>query len=206
LETGHLLGKGLPSGIPPVPLLDEFYALGWGRNSTFAALERRHIDPTTLEVRLRVYDLIEDRVLWEKRWPDWGIVDRETWWESKEPEVGPIFAKWGVEPTQLQLGVFPLILGEEYYVLSFRTEKNSGDPSWIDRLEIAVHSTGRGLKTVREGYGFWRWAALLGFIPSPYESRLALIFLVQPAGWQGANQPLRFFVAGLSLRAGFPKP
>ena len=207
LETAHLLGKGRPSGAPPVPLSDELYALGWSRTSAFAVLERRVIDDNTRVVRLRVYDVVEDKVLWEKQWPDWGEdADQAAWWTPKEAEVEQIFSRFGLEPTQLQLGVFPLIADEEFYTLAVRPTRDPTDPTWISRLEIAVNSTGRGLKTIRNGGGFWRWATLLGFIPSPFESRLALVLLVQPAGWQGVKEPLRFLITGLSLKAGFLKP
>jgi len=206
LETAHLLGKGMPSGRPPVPLTDELYALGWSRSNAFAVLEHRTLTDDQRRLRLRVYDLVEDRVLWEKEWPDWGTADPQVWWTAKMSEVEPVFSRFRLEPTQLQLGVFPLILDNEFYTLVLRSAKSAEDSAWIDRLEIVVHSTGRGLKTVRDGEGFWRWASLVGFIPSPFENRLALVLLVQPAGWQGPRQPLRFLVSGLSLKAGFPKP
>jgi hypothetical protein len=207
LETSHLLGKGRPAGAPPIPLKDEFYALGWSRGSLLAALERRVLDSKTRSVRFRVYNLVEDKVLWEEEWPDWGEgVDPLEWWTDKESEIERVFTRFDLEPTRLQMGVFPLILDEEFYSLSLRSVKNSDDPAWIDDLEIAVHSTGRGLKTVRKDGGFWRWATLLGFVPSPFEGRVALVLLVQPAGWLGADQPLRFLITGLSLKVGFSKP
>lgn len=207
LETSHLVGKGRPAGAPPVPLADELYALGWSRNSAFAVLERRVLGGSRYAVRLRVYDMVEDSVLWEKEWPDWGDAEnRDTWWAGKEVEVEQIFTRFQLEPTQWQLGVFPVILDDEFYSLVLRSARNTEDPTWIDRLEIAVHSTGRGLKVLQNGGGFWRWATLLGFIPSPFESRLALVLLVQPAGWGGGDQPVRFLISGLSLKAGFPKP
>ena len=190
-----------------MPLEDQLWALGWSRNNAFAYLERRQTDQGQRNVRIRVMDLVEDKVLWEQQWPDWGDQDGQAaWWPLHETEVQRVFGQFGLEPTELQLGTFPLILGEDFYSLSLRSTRRSDDPTWIERLEVAVNSTGRGLKTVSEGSGFWRWATLLGFVPSPYEGRVALLILVQPAGWQGAKQPLRFLVTGLSLKAGFPKP
>jgi hypothetical protein len=97
-------------------------------------------------------------------------------------------------------------LDNEFYTPVLRTYPDPREPGWIDRLEILIYSTGRGLKTVKNEAGYWRWATLLGFIPSPYENRVALILLVQPTGWQGEKEPLRFLVTGLSLKAGFPMP
>lgn len=206
LETTHLLGRGLAAGPPPLPLTDEFYALGWSRDNAFAFLERRSVGGGR-ELRLRVVDLVEDRVLFQQEWPDWGEEGaRDGWWEAKAPVVADLFARFGLVPTSWQLGVFPLILDNEFYTLALRTVPSARDSAWIERLEILVHSTGRGLKTVKDASGYWRWAALLGFLPSPFENRLALVLLVQPAGWDGDLQPLRFFVTGLSLKAGFPKP
>lgn len=206
LETTHLLGPGLVAGRPPVPLTDELYALGWSRQNHFAFLERRDVGLGVKELRIRVLDLVEDTVLLDQTWPDWGDQDRDEWWHNQEPGVNEIFAEYGLKPNSWQLGVFPLILDNEYYTPVIRAGRHREDPRWIDTLEILVASTGRGLKTVKRSLGYWRWATLLGFVPSPYENRLALILLVQPTGWANENQPLRFLVTGLSLKAGFPKP
>ena len=203
LETGYLLGKGLPAGVPPVPLTDELYALGWSADNAFAYLEKRTVDTGTL-VRLRVLDTVGDTVLWEREWPGW-TGDRDAWWAAHEAEADSVFARFHLVPTDRQLGQFPLIVDNEFYTLVLRPGRQAGS-DWIERLEVVVHSTGRGLKTVRDGEGFWRWATLLGFVPSPFENRVALILLTQPAGWQGEQQPLRFLVSGLSLKAGFPQP
>lgn len=200
LETAHLLGRGL-AATPPVPLVDEFYALGWSRSNAFAYLERRSVGPGRW-ARFRVVDLVDDRVLYESEWPDTeGPPD---WWATKETQIEGVFGRFGLVPNDYQLGLFPLILDNEFYTLVLRAHRT--EPAWIDRLEVVTHSTGRGLKVVSDAGGAWRWATLLGFVPSPFENRLALILLVQPAGWAGDRQPLRFAVAGLSLKAGFPKP
>ncbi len=202
LETGYLLGKGLPAGMPPVPLNDQLYALGWSPDNRFAYLERRTVDSASL-VRLRVLDTVDDTIVYEHEWPGWADEAREAWWASHQTEVESVFSRFQLQPTDRQLGQFPLIVDNEYYTLVLRPGRSNG---WIDRLEVVIHSTGRGLKTVRDGEGFWRWATLLGFVPSPFENRVALILLVQPAGWLGEKQPLRFLVSGLSLKAGFPQP
>jgi hypothetical protein len=206
LETAHLLGHGLPSGTPPVPLSDELYALGWSRANAFAVLERRSGTDAPPTARLKVLDLVSDRILFEQEWPDWGPPEaRDAWWQEKQADVEAVFRRFDLVPTDRQLGVFPAILDNEFYTLALRAGR-SADQAWITRLELVVHSTGRGLKVVGDGQGYWRWATLLGFVPSPFENRVAVILLVQPAGWQGAQQPLRFLVTGLSLKAGFPEP
>lgn len=203
LETGYLLGKGLPAGVPPVPLTDQLYALGWSPDNRFAYLERRTVDSGTL-VRLRVLDTVDDTIVYEHEWAGWATdAARDAWWAAHQAEAEAVFARFKLEPTDRQLGQFPLIVDNEYYTLVLRPGRTNG---WIDRLEVVVHSTGRGLKTVRDGEGFWRWATLLGFVPSPFENRVVLVLLVQPAGWRGEGQALRFLVSGLSLKAGFPQP
>ena len=205
LETGHLLGKGLPAGVPPLPLADELYALGWSPSNTFAYLEKRTLETGTA-VRLRVLNTIDDSIVWEKEWAGWASdTERDSWWSKHQGEADAVFARFGLVPTDRQLGQFPLIVDNEFYTLVLRLGRQAGT-DWIDRLEVVVHSTGRGLKNVRDGEGFWRWATLLGFVPSPFENRVALVLLVQPAGWQGTAHPLRFLVSGLSLKAGFPQP
>jgi len=193
--------------MPPVPLTDELYALGWSPANAFAVLERRTGAGGPTVVRFRVLNLVDDQVLFEKQWPDWGPSEnRDAWWAAREAEVDEVFSRFSLIASDRQMGQFPLINDNEYDTLVLRSGRNSFDPSWIDRLEIVVHSTGRGLKTVGDGTGYWRWASFLGFVPSPFEDRVALIVLVQPAGWLGAAQPLRFLISGLSLKAGFPKP
>lgn len=206
LETAHLLGKGLPAGAPPVPLTDELYALGWSRSNALATLERRSEGDRYL-VRIRVTDLVEDRLLFEETWADWGTEDQKAaWWDLHFPQVEEVFSRFSLAPTSWQLGVFPLILDNEFYTLALRTYPSSRDPEWIERLEVLAHSTGRGLKVVKDAWGYWRWATLVGFLPSPFENRVAVVLLVQPSGWQGPSAPLRFLVSGLSLKAGFSKP
>ena len=206
LQTGHLFGKDAVVGTPPVPLSDELYALGWSPDNAFATLERLTGTEGQKTVRLRVHDLVDDTLLAEKFWPDWGDEDsKEAWWSAREEEVNTIFARFRLVPTDWQMGEFPLINDNEFYTAALRSGRSS-EPGWIDRLEIVVHSTGRGLKTIGDHQGYWRWAALLGFVPSPFENRVALILVVQPTGWNGARQPLRFLISGLSLKAGFPKP
>lgn len=207
LETGHLLGKGLPAGQPPVPLTDELYALGWSRTNAFASMVRRTLMDGSREVIFRVTDLVEDRPVWELRWPDWGDDEaREAWWSVREAEVEGVFSRFGLVPNNFQLGLFPLILDNEYYVPVLRERRDDAHSAWITGLDAVVFSTGRGLKALWSADGYWRWAALLGFLPSPFENRVAVVLVVQPSGWAGPNQPLRFVVSGLSLKAGFPKP
>jgi len=202
LETGHLLGPGLPAGSPPVALTDEFYALGWSPKNLFASLVRRTLPGGGREVRFEVADLVTDEVVVRTVWPDWGD-DQETWWAARSDEADAVFRRYGLVPNNWQLGEFPLILDNEYYTAVVRSRRQGG---LIHRLEAVVSSTGRGLKSVWSSEGLWRWAAPLGFLASPFENRLALVLLVQPAGWAGKDQPLRFLVSGLSLKAGFPKP
>ncbi len=207
LETGHILGRGLPGGVPPLALVDELFVLGWSRANKLAYLERRSM-PAQPEVnRFQIIDLVEDRVVFVKEWPSWGSgVSKESWWADHEDEFSDLFLRFQLTPVDAQLGLFPLILDNEFYTLVLRTTLSQTDSSWIERLEVVVNSSGRGIKTVRDEIGYWRWAAVLGFLPSPFENRLALVLLVQPAGWLGTTQPLRFQVSGLSLKAGFPKP
>jgi len=207
LETAHLLGRGLPAGTPPVPLADELFALGWSPSNAFAVLERRTrpLDPP--QVFLRVIDLVDDRVLAEQEWEDWGPPEAQgAWWAGHEAAAEALFHHFGLVPIDNQLGLFPLILDNEFYTLVLRTDRAPADPAWIGSFEVVVQSTGRGLKSVLTGGDEVRWATVLGFIPSPFENRSALILAVQKAGWAGEKQPLRFVVTGLSLKAGFPKP
>lgn len=206
LETAHLLGSQAPLGPPPVSTFDELYALGWSRDGKFAVLERRTgvLGPTVL--RFLVIDLVADNVLWEQQWPDWRAPeDKEVEWEAHAPDVDRIFARYSLVPSDWQLGEFPLINDNEFYSLALRVTRGE-DPLWIRQWEIVLHSTGRGLKSVAKGTGAWRWMTFLGFVPSPWEDRVAGILLVQPAGWAATGQPLRYLIVGLSLKAGFPKP
>jgi hypothetical protein len=206
LESAHLLGKGLPSGAPPVPLTDQLFVLGWSPEGALAVLERRTVD-AQFELRLRVYDLVEDRVLFQTGWPDWNAaVGPVPWWADHQAELSRIFDQFHLTSVDYQLGEFPLILDNEYYSLAVRLTSDRVSDGEKDRLTAVVRSTGRGLKTVLDSRGLWRWAAPLGFIPSPFENRLALVLAVQPVGWEGDRQPLRFVISGLSLKAGFPKP
>ena len=206
LQTDHLFGKDAAGGTPPVPLTDELYALGWSPDNAFAVLERLTGTDGKKTARFQVFNLVDDSLLYEKSWPDWGDDENEqAWWSAKENEVNAVFTRFALVPTDWQMGEFPLINDNEFYTAALRAGRSS-EPGWIDRLEIVVHSTGRGLKTVGDHSGYWRWATLLGFVPSPFENRVALILLIQPTGWNGTQQPLRFLVAGLSLKAGFPKP
>jgi hypothetical protein len=188
-------------------LTDQLYVLGWSPEGALAVLERRTLGAGLREPRLRVYDLVEDRILAEAVWSDWGDPGALAgWWADRQAEVGPVFERYHLKPTDFQLGQFPLILDNEYYTLALRLTSNETGPEEKTRLAALVRSTGRGLKSVLDSPGFWRWAAPLGFIPSPFEDRVALVLAVQPVGWEGAAQPLRFLVSGLSLKAGFPKP
>ena len=206
LETGHLLGKGLPAGTPPVPLTDQLFILGWSPQGALAVVERRTIG-SGFEPRLRVYDLVEDRILYQSVWSDWKDPGNlAPWWADRQSELAQVFDRFHLGSVDYQLGEFPLILDNEFYSLATRLTSELASAQEKDRLRAIVRSTGRGLKTVLDNQGLWRWAAPLGFVPSPFEDRLALVLLVQPVGWAGATQPLRFVISGLSLKAGFPKP
>jgi len=204
LETGHLTGKGTVNGELPVALSDQFIALGWSRANALAFIELRTVG-SRVEARLRILDLVEDRLLEEVALDDWQV-DRAHWWSVNEAKVVPVLQRFSIIPNDWQLGQFPLILDNEYYTVALKTFAKSTEPVWIDRLELVVHSTGRGTKTVRTLEGYWRWATILGFLPSPFENRVAVILVVQPSGWLGKEEPLRFIVSGLSLKAGFPTP
>lgn len=201
LETGHLLGPGLPAGVPPVPLEGQLYALGWSADGKFATLETR----PGAAARLRVADLVEDRIVDERVWSD-AVGDPEPWWPTHEAEADALFRRWSLEPNTWQLGQFPLILDNEYYTLALRKEPLAGQPGVWGRWEALVASTGRGQKSVAAFDGAWRWVSVLGFVPSPFENRVALILVFQPVGWDQGRQSLSFGVVGVSLKAGFRQP
>ena len=205
LETGHLLGAGRPAGKPPVPLVDELSILGMGSNNVIALLERSQVG-SSWRVRTKGLDLVNDSVLWQQDWEDWGDEDLfSLWWETHRNEISIPLQRWKISPLNYQLGEFPVILDEEYYQ-AFLRRTNDVATGLLARLEVILQSTGRGVKTVLDLTGTWRWATLLGFVPSPFENRLALVLLIQPEGWAGDQQPLRFLVTGASLKAGFELP
>jgi len=205
LESAHLLGVGRPAGKPPVPLTDELSILGMGANNLLALLERSRVG-SSWRVRTKVIDLVKDSILWQQDWEDWGDEDLfPVWWETNRPLIAATLQKWKINPLDYQLGEFPVILDDEYYQAYLRRTKDVAT-GLLARLEVILHSSGRGIKTVLDLTGTWRWATVLGFVPSPFENRLALVLLVQPEGWDGDQQPLRFLVTGASLKAGFEQP
>lgn len=169
-------------------------------------MERRTGVQGPIVVVLRVLDLVNDSTLWEQEWPDWGPPEAlGSWWTARSPTVDGVCDRFGIQATDWQLGEFPLINGNEFDSLVLRLVRGP-DPEWIRRWELVLHSTDRGLKLVAQRDGYWRWATFLGFVPSPFEDRVAAILLVQPAGWAQGDQPLRFVIVGISLKAGFPPP
>jgi hypothetical protein len=176
-----------------------------GENNALGYLVRRQIEPQRFEVTVRVVDLVDDHTLWEQSSPS-SVGDDELtqWWHEHQNEVSSAFRRFGLVPLDDQLGEFPVILDEDYYAAYVRRSL-AADTGLIHRLEVVVQS-GRGVKTIFDAQGNWRWATLLGFIPSPFENRLAVVLLVQPEGWGGSQQPLRFIVTGASLKTGFVQP
>lgn len=206
LETSHLLGAFTSSGEPPVGLTDQLYFVGWSRTNRIATLEKRHEGEFPRAI-LSVVDLVGDEVLAKKTWESWeDDDDAELWWQNHQSEIAPLLNQYAIEAIDYQLGVFPLILDNEFYTLVLQEQVRREDLGRISRLTAIVNSTGRGTKTIWSRDGYWQWAQFVGFVPSPFENRLALVFLVQPTGWQGTHEPLRFLLAGMSLKAGFPKP
>ena len=206
LVTTHLLGEDLPAGLPPVPLADEFYALGWSPTGDFAYLENQYETSDTRRLVFEIRDLVEDRPLELKSWIVPSRVPTHDWWDTHEAEIEALMSAKQIRPEVQQLGEFPLILGETYLQVSLLTHLNSSNTRWIDHINIVVHASSSGSKSVFNARGYWRWCTLLGFVPSPFENRVALIVLIQPTGWNGVREPLRYFIVGSSLTVGFSKP
>lgn len=185
-------------------LQDELFVLAMGSNNQMGYLERVSMPGESWLFRARVVDLVDDSLIWEQIWVTDEEIDR--WWPEQGGGVMRSLKSHHLEPVDFQMGEFPVILDDQFYTATLRRTASASDPALFGRLEVVVQSTGQGIKTVCDLSGAWRWASVLGFIPSPFENRLAIILLVQPEGWSGPQQPLRFLVAGASLKAGFAQP
>lgn len=182
---------------------DDFYSLGWSPKNHYAYLLVRKTLVGDRVGELVVQDMVADEIAVRDRVPFQDGEDFPRFWTRVGERWRTFLLLFGIRREDFQLGQFPVILDEEYYTLSLQTDRRAIPDPVITGYTLFLHSTGRGSKVVsNQDHQLLRAVRAAGFIPSPFENRVAILLLTQPLGWGGSLGVGRWQVVGASLKAG----
>ena len=205
----------------PVVIMDQelsltvpdFRPVGWSHDGKLAWIEVVHIEGRGGEdVKYVIFDAVEDVIVW-------SLLDNSSWEEAEQESVVEVSWKrmrsefsehlvaHDIEHHEgMEIRPFPMSTSGETY----RSEVQIGEeaePAFYDFVgwySVTVSRDGHGNKRITfveevTALGVW----VLGYIQSPFESRIAVVVAKEIAGWEGPPNRIDLVMYGCNLLVGF---
>ncbi len=211
---------GSATAAPPPEALGDFragseldsavYPIGWAKDGTrvalLTALPWEAADERTWEFSLT--DLVTDEVVFTAKLFQPGKDGIAIFWAAHEAKIGEFCEQHGVTRAPMTLYPFPALLGarrNEFYEVTSRVERGV-EPNFrytgVQKLTITLSRNGAKSKEILDKT--WpQWfplaAGVVGYIPNPDQSRLAVVTGLVQRGYEGAPHPRRFLITGARI-------
>lgn len=202
-------------------LFSGFYPIGWSRDGKFAYISEPPDEACGCYLlRVVIQDLKTDKILWSHNYvsaePETALVkstkstaaeDLQQFWHINAKVLQKKFRQYGIQqsgPLTLKTGT--IADGDDKLRFHIETKK-SDDDDMLTYVRLDVISQSRGKKTVYEkdrgsASGYYA-ASAIGWLPSPYERRIAVVLAEVRRGWEGPPHVISYRLIGASLSAGF---
>lgn len=210
--------KGRPEIVP-----DGFYPIGWSKDGKFAYYTEPVDEACDCYfAKLFILDLKTDKVLWSFDYDSETIEEAQkekrpysfnTLWKQKRELFNGKLKEHGIVPQgRFALLPFPIRQDGEQLAATVKLREKAGMEDDmriygdIDRATLMLTSRRSGQKVVLERdypEGMPLDVKALGYIKSPFEQRVALIFIEVYRGYEGPPHVGQVNVAGASLTTGF---
>lgn len=208
----------------------DFYPIGWSPSGKFAYLTRLADEAVGdgPQFSLVIMDLVEDHTLFFSisdaqkdplpeylATPEYREKPLEIFWKHHEAEFLPLLEKQKIRWTLPAFRTFPMAWKGDTITGILTTEMDYVEDfagEFVKRHQIFLKKAKAG--TIKRAadhrstapYELILDLKLLGFVPSPYEDRLALVVGVLKQGWEGPPHVRDFFLVGSHLNVGFVRP
>lgn len=196
-------------------LVEKFYPIGWSKDGKFAYLTEPADEACgCYYAKVVIQDLRSDTILWQ--------YDYEG--DSEKTETINTFWRAQAKMISAQLRAHNIVAARSFAFsgtrinsggdllipkLKIKKDKESNAFGQISEVTVELSSQRKGQKTVYEkryplaDYGSLLDADVLGFLPSPFEARGALLVIEVQRGWEGPPHTTYTLVVGTSLQTGF---
>ncbi len=194
----------------------EVYPLGWAKDGTRLALlvAQPHEAADERDWMVSVTDLVSDEVVFTKTFsfvPQGEGVD--AFWTAHGAEIEAICHDQGVTRSTVELRPFPALpdqqrRNETYEVSAEATREQQPDFGYrgISRLKISLTKDGSATKVIldKSWPKYYPLAAgVLGYIPNPDATRIAVVTGLIERGYEGAPHIRRLLVTGARIGSKF---
>lgn len=204
---------------------ESLYAIGWSRDGKFAY----YVEPVDEAcgcyfAQLFILDLKTDKVLWSFDYNSEAIDEAklegkpyslDTLWNANRQLFGDKLTEHAIEPqARFSLLSFPASHKGQIITATLRTieKKGLGDDERpygiIGKATLQLNSSRRGKKTILDhsyAKSLPLHVALLGYVKSPFEPRIAVVLMQVIRGWEGPPHTGRVQIVGASLENGFKR-
>ena len=195
-------------------LYDKLYPIGWSKNGLFAYIIEPADEGSGLYwFEIVIFDIVNNKVVWSWKPAESEIGNiTQTWKENYE-----LFRKNLSESEIIQLKAFVLksgktsYKGNDYEVIL--DSKNEADPDFgfdvIKEVQIHFVSPELGEKKIynqkNEDYSLILGAYIPGYLLSPFDDRVVVIYQKERVGYEGPPNVVFFDLIGTDLIRGFKK-
>ena len=203
--------------------IERFYPIGWSRDGKFAY----YLEPVDEAchcyfAKLFIMDLKTDKILWSfdynSEFIDGAKKEGRPFtfdgvWRANQRLFSEKLSEHGIEPqSRFTLLSFPIRHKRDLLTADHRTTEKPGLTEEerlygiIDKATLQLNSRRYGRKTVLD-YAYTKarplYVAIVGYIKSPYEPRIAIVLLEVLRGYEGPPHTARVRIVGADLEKGF---
>lgn len=208
----------------PKLIPETFFPIGWSKEGKFAY----YIEPVDEAcgcyfAHLVIQDLRNDKVVWEFKYSQDDGMDAE----GKMPPEDTIAKLWRkhgdffsekLREHNIVPAAFAMLpktftsRGKRYTAAAVANPGNDPDgQKRVQDLRITISSPGRGSKVLYKRamnagddlYVASLDAGVIGSLKSPYEDRVAIVFITAERGWEGPPHTANIHITGADLTGGF---
>ncbi len=206
---------GFPSSSPYDPI-DRFIPLGWSRDGKIAYIRQRWEEGKGVTTwAFTIQDLTTDQTLWNH---DYEVMEGsddlpslEEAWKRNEALVLDALRIHGIRlKSDFALGADTLSHDNRTYRITCESEFTYNEDFGLEsatRIRVSVHVASLGHKDVYRfsttGFSGILSARVAGHLKSPFEDRIAIVYVETHHGWEGPPNPVIFKIIGCHLTLGF---
>ena len=204
--------------VSPHDPVERFYPVGWSLDSKLAYVRVRWEDGKGSHIwSFTIQYMKSDEIIWNylyDRSEDAefdGEMDIETFWKRHESMFLDSLKSHGIHPTKdFMLEPVSFQHNGRQYETTVDTLKKYDEGfglTSITSVSVTVMASGLGKKEVyrisKTGFTGIMSAAVVGHLLSPFEERIAILYVESHWGWEGPPNPTVFKLIGCHLKLGF---
>ena len=199
----------------------EIHVLGWSKKNLFAYVVHEANEARDFEkARLTVQDIVTDKVITGFSWNFETEKGFQRSIDDHFDEISKLLQRFKIDSRNYLVDSNTVTLPKRFPIVyrghtisTKRVDRYESSSGFLKEFELLLQK-GRGDKVVGEKTVFKKKYSIddrvfdlfvLGYIPSPYTDRIAIVLARVSRGWEGAPHVMDFEIVGASLSKAFRK-